>query len=173
MRSGASVAFAKKKTMSAQAPDQNRNRGPQHKCREKSDRAVRHGHEFPCSKRETDEANASDGCTARIQSGSFSPASGIRYSRFSFLLSLVFLEQRSARRKERRESEEQTPEYGSVAIRQHSCNGRDCASEEEAHGQLIPFRVFQIRNVEVNSHSQSAQQHVPNSHRTNRPHGNG
>jgi hypothetical protein len=173
MRSGASVGFAEKKTVSAQAPDQNRNRAPHYECREKSDCAVRHGHQFPCSKRETDEADASDRCPARIQGSSLSPATGICYSRFSFLLPLVLLEQSSTRRKERRESEEQTAEYGSVTIRQHSCNGRDCTSKEEAHGQLVPSRILQGRNVEMKSHSQSAQQHVPNSHRANHPHRDG
>ncbi len=138
VRSGAGPAFADK-TVSAQKPEQNRQRHPHHEGCQKSECAVPKRRQPPCYNCKTDKSDASDRRAARVERSSLAPATRLCDPRSSFLFSLVLFYQRRAGGEDCWESEEQTSEYGSVMACQHSCNNCNCASEEESERILIPL----------------------------------
>src|SRR5215468_6683398 len=70
-------------------------------------------------------------------------------TRFALLLGLVALDESHSCRKDRGKGKEQTTDHRAPMLSDEARAQRHCASENEAHHELVPARISEAREVEL------------------------
>jgi len=86
--------------------------------------------------------------TGGIERGSLAAANAVVDSGFQLLLGLVPRDQCGARRKDRRERQEQATHNWTPMLTHEASAGRDRSAQCEAHRELPPVRIPETREID-------------------------
>lgn len=133
-------------------PDEDGNAQPQGHCHEKDQAGVPARQKLPNGHRKTDQPYASHHCAPRIEGRCLPSPIGAQNSCLPLLFLLILLYKSCASRKYRGKCKEEASHCGAKPFRQQPGHDCDRAPKQETYRMLLPIRLSQTLETEMNSH---------------------